>query len=199
MNCRTAVVALVHEHSRVLSGLHRTAIDRPEHDLVAAAGIKPDRVFTDTASGRAGSDRPGWTECMGWLREGDHVVVVAVDRFGRSVREVGTALHELTTRGVTCGRCAKGWTRAPRRGARSPASWPPSPSWNSNWAKSAGPAQQKKLLRLYRQGEPVSELITIFGISRTLLFRTLKVLKQGSGAFEHKFCGDDRSPRIGPR
>jgi hypothetical protein len=176
MNCRTAVVALVHEHSRVLSGLHRTAIDRPEHDLVAAAGIKPDRVFTDTASGRAGSDRPGWTE---W--------------------EVGTALHELTTRGVTCGRCAKGWTRAPRRGARSPASWPPSPSWNSNWAKSAGPAQQKKLLRLYRQGEPVSELITIFGISRTLLFRTLKVLKQGSGAFEHKFCGDDRSPRIGPR
>jgi DNA invertase Pin-like site-specific DNA recombinase len=39
-------------------------------------------------------------------------------------------------------------------------------------------AQQKRLLRLYQQGEPVSELISIFGISRSTLFRTLKVLKQ---------------------
>ena len=38
-------------------------------------------------------------------------------------------------------------------------------------------AQQKRLLRLYRQGEPVSELTTIFGISRSTLFRTLKLLK----------------------
>ena len=34
------------------------------------------------------------------LREGDHLVVVAVDRLGRSVREVATAVHELTSRGV---------------------------------------------------------------------------------------------------
>jgi Helix-turn-helix domain of resolvase len=39
-------------------------------------------------------------------------------------------------------------------------------------------AQQKRLLRLYRQGEPVGELITIFGISRSTMFRTLKVLTQ---------------------
>jgi DNA invertase Pin-like site-specific DNA recombinase len=71
-----------------------------QHDAVAAAGITPDRIFTDIASGRAGSNRPGWTECMGYLREGDHLVVVAVDRLGRSVREVATALHELTSRGV---------------------------------------------------------------------------------------------------
>jgi len=30
---------------------------------------------------------------MGWLREGDQLVVVAVDRLGRSVREVATALQ----------------------------------------------------------------------------------------------------------
>src|SRR5258705_13283555 len=71
-----------------------------QHDAIVAAGITPDRVFTDTASGRAGSNRPGWTECMGYLREGDHLVVVAVDRLGRSVREVATALHELTTHGI---------------------------------------------------------------------------------------------------
>ena len=38
-------------------------------------------------------------------------------------------------------------------------------------------AQQKRLLRLYQQGEPVSELTCMFGISRRTLFRTLKVLK----------------------
>jgi DNA invertase Pin-like site-specific DNA recombinase len=71
-----------------------------QHDALAAAGNTPDRVFTDTASGRAGSNRPAWTECMGWLRAGDHLVVVAMDRLGRSVREVATSLHELTARGV---------------------------------------------------------------------------------------------------
>jgi DNA invertase Pin-like site-specific DNA recombinase len=39
-------------------------------------------------------------------------------------------------------------------------------------------AQQKRLLRLYQQGEPVSELISIFGISRSTLFRTLRLMKQ---------------------
>src|SRR6476660_7713402 len=82
---------------RVSTG--QQSIDQ-QHDAIAAAGITPDRVFTDTASGRAGSNRPSWTECIGYLREGDHLVVVAVDRLGRSVREVATALHELTSRGV---------------------------------------------------------------------------------------------------
>jgi DNA invertase Pin-like site-specific DNA recombinase len=38
--------------------------------------------------------------------------------------------------------------------------------------------QQKRLLRLYQQGEPVSELASMFGISRSTLFRTLKILKE---------------------
>ncbi len=38
-------------------------------------------------------------------------------------------------------------------------------------------AQQKRLLRLYQQREPVSELTSMFGISRSTLFRTLKTLK----------------------
>src|ERR1700739_2194503 len=82
---------------RVSTG--QQSIDQ-QQDAVAAAGIIPDRVFTDTASRRAGSNLPGGTEGIGWLREGDELVVVAVDRLGRSVQEVATALHELTTRGV---------------------------------------------------------------------------------------------------
>ena len=121
-------------------------------------------------------------------------MVVAVDRLGRSVREVATALHELTTGGVHVRSLREGWTPAPRRVAPSPASWPRSRSWNSKLGKERRAAsreariarglaatkpmkldatQQKRLLRLYHHGEPVSELICMFGISRSTLFRTL--------------------------
>ena len=39
-------------------------------------------------------------------------------------------------------------------------------------------AQQQRLLRLYQQGEPVSDLTSMFGISRSTLFRTLKILRE---------------------
>src|ERR1700740_3465753 len=166
---------------RVSTG--QQSIDQ-QHDAIAAAGITPDRVFTDTASGRAGRNRPGWTECMGWLREGDHLVVVAVDRLGRSVREVATALHELTNRGVH--------VRSPREGVDP--STPTGRAVTSILATIAelelelgkerraasrearitrglpatkpmklDVAQQKRLLRLYQQGGPVGELISRFG------------------------------------
>src|ERR1700740_3530996 len=170
-----------------------------QHDAIAAAGITPDRVFTDTASGRAGRNRPGWTECMGWLREGDHLVVVAVDRLGRSVREGGTALHELNSRGghvrslregvdtsTATGRAVTSIMatiaelelelgkerRAASREARIARGLAATKPMKLN------AAQQKRLLRLYQQGEPVSELTSMFGISRSTLFRTLKVLMQ---------------------
>jgi DNA invertase Pin-like site-specific DNA recombinase len=169
-----------------------------QQDAVAAAGIIPDRLFTDTASGRAGSNRPGWTECIGWLREGDQLVVVAVDRLGRSVREVAAALHELTTRGVHVRSLREGVdTSTPtgravvsimasiaelelelgkeRRAASREARVARGLAATKPMKLDA--AQQKRLLRLYQQGDPVSELISMFGISRSTLFRTLKLLK----------------------
>jgi hypothetical protein len=71
---------------------------------------------------------------VGWLRDGDHLVVVAVDRLGRSVREVVTALHELTARyprSVAAGRV----DTSTRRGGLSPASWPRSRGWSWNSAR----------------------------------------------------------------
>jgi len=199
MNCQTfAVVEIVSiaAYFRVSTG--QQSIDQ-QQDAIAAAGVIPDRVFTDTASGRTGSNRPGWTECIGWLREGDHLVVVAVDRLGRSVREVATAMHELTTRGVH--------VRSLREGVDT--STPTGRAVTSIMASIAelelelgkerraasreariarglaatkpmklGAAQQKRLLRLYQQGEPVCELTSMFGISRSTVFRTLKVLKK---------------------
>jgi DNA invertase Pin-like site-specific DNA recombinase len=181
---------------RVSTG--QQSIDQ-QQDAVAAAGIIPDRVFTDTASGRAGSNRPGWAECVGWLREGDHLVVVAVDRLGRSVREVAAALDELTARGVHVRSLREGVdTSTPtgravvsimatiaelelelgkeRRAASREARVARGLAATKPMKLDA--AQQKRLLRLYQQGEPVSELASMFGISRSTFFRTLKLLKE---------------------
>ena len=199
MNCRTLAVidsVSIATYFRVSTG--QQSIDQ-QQDAVAAAGIIPDRVFTDTASGRTGSNRPGWTECIGWLREGDLLVVVAVDRLGRSVREVATALHELTTRDVHVRSLREGVdTSTPtgravtsimasiaelelelgkeRRAASREARVARGLAATKPMKLDA--AHQKRLLRLYEQGEPVSELTSMFGISRSTLFRTLKVLKQ---------------------
>ena len=165
-----------------------------QHDQIVAAGITPARIFEDNASGRAGSDRPAWRECLGWLREGDTLVVVAVDRLGRSVREVAQTLHELSERGIALkslregvdtstptgravvsimasiaeleadmGRERRAVSRESRISRGLPATRPPK----------LDAAQQKRLIRLYEQGEPVSELVTLFGISRRTVFRVL--------------------------
>ena len=199
MNCRTAVVHMtmsIAAYLRVSTG--QQSIDQ-QHDAIAAAGITPDRLFTDTASGRAASSPVGCSECMGWLRQGDQLVVVAVDRLGRSVREVATALHELTTRGIHVRSLREGvGTSTPtgravtsimatiaelelelgkeRRAASREARI--TRGLAATKPMKLDGAQQKRLLRLYRQGEPVSELTTMFGISRSTLFRTLRVLKK---------------------
>jgi DNA invertase Pin-like site-specific DNA recombinase len=169
-----------------------------QRDAVAAAGIIPDRVFTDTASGRAGSNRPGWTECIGWLREGDNLVVAAVDRLGRSVREVAGALHELTSRGVYVRSLREGVDTSTPTGRAVVSIMASIAELELELGKERRAAsrearvarglaatkpmkldvkQQKRLLRLYQQGEPVSELISMFGVSRSTFFRTLKLLK----------------------
>jgi DNA invertase Pin-like site-specific DNA recombinase len=163
-------------------------------DTLTTAGITPDRVFTDTATGRAGSERPGWAECLSWLRSGDTLVVVAVDRLGRSVKEIATVLHELTEQGVTLRSLREGVDtstatgravvaimasvaelelelgterRAASRQARIARGLSPTcpPKLNT--------AQQNRLTRLYHQGEPADELAALFSVSRRTVFRVL--------------------------
>jgi len=106
-------------------------------------------------------------------------VVVAVDRLGRSVREVATALHELTSRGVHVQSLREGVdTSTPtgravtsimatiaelelelgkeRRAASREARIARGLAATKPMMK-LDTAQQKRLLRLYQQGEPVSD------------------------------------------
>jgi DNA invertase Pin-like site-specific DNA recombinase len=69
----------------------------PQHDALTAAGC--DRIFVETASG-ALSDRPRLADCLDYLRTGDVLVVVKLDRLGRSLAHLISTITELDKRGV---------------------------------------------------------------------------------------------------
>lgn len=79
-----------------VSTLTQTLQQQEEQLTAAGAG----RIFSDVMSG-ARDDRPGFTECLAYLREGDTLVVWRLDRLGRTMRSVVNTLHELTERGIT--------------------------------------------------------------------------------------------------
>jgi DNA invertase Pin-like site-specific DNA recombinase len=66
-------------------------------DSLEKAGVE--KIFTDKASG-ARDDREGLAELLAYLRPGDVVVVVALDRLGRSLSGVIQTLDGLRARGI---------------------------------------------------------------------------------------------------
>ncbi|MBB2993123.1 DNA invertase Pin-like site-specific DNA recombinase [Mycolicibacterium iranicum] len=68
---------------------------------LTAAGVDPRRVFTDRATGSTDKMRSGLLALLSYARAGDVVVVVALDKLGRSVSEVTRTVADLTTRGIT--------------------------------------------------------------------------------------------------
>jgi DNA invertase Pin-like site-specific DNA recombinase len=67
-------------------------------DRLTADGCE--RVFTDQGvSGRKAS-RPEWDRCLEHLRDGDTLVIVRLDRMGRSVRNLIEVVTSLEARGV---------------------------------------------------------------------------------------------------
>lgn len=65
---------------------------------LAAAGLGSDRGFTDELSGAVNTDRPGLAVPLHYARDGDTVVVTAIDRLGRSVAEVTRTIVDLGER-----------------------------------------------------------------------------------------------------
>lgn len=57
------------------------------------------RVFTDVRSGKT-MDRPGLAELLAYARKGDTLAVVRLDRLGRSLAELLSAVAILKKRGV---------------------------------------------------------------------------------------------------
>jgi DNA invertase Pin-like site-specific DNA recombinase len=81
-------------YARISTGDQTIAL---QQDALIAAGCE--RVFTDTMSG-AKADRPGLTQAINFIREGDTLMVWRLDRLSRSLRHLIDTIEMLKARGI---------------------------------------------------------------------------------------------------
>jgi DNA invertase Pin-like site-specific DNA recombinase len=62
--------------------------------------IRCEKIFTDKISG-AKSDRPGLSQCLEYIREGDTLIITKLDRLGRSLNHVIQFIETLKERGIS--------------------------------------------------------------------------------------------------
>ncbi|WP_117432049.1 recombinase family protein [Mycobacterium marinum] len=165
---------------------------------LSKAGVGADRIFTDKLSGAVNTERPGLAALLHYAREGDTVVVTAIDRLGRSVAEVTRtiadlgerrivlrALRESVDTGTPTGRAVAAIMatlaelelelgrerRAASRDSRRARHLP------ATKPDKLTADRQEQLRRLAGTGEPVHELAQAFGVSRATAYRYLAKLR----------------------
>ncbi|HAT3906033.1 TPA: recombinase family protein [Citrobacter freundii] len=69
---------------------------------IAGAGYSVTRWFSDEAVSGAikAGERPGFGELLSYVREGDTLIVIAIDRLGRNTIDVLSTVEMLQTKGV---------------------------------------------------------------------------------------------------
>ena len=72
---------------------------RMQVDALKAQGCPDELIFVDKASG-AKADRPGLTQCLETLQEGDLLLVWRLDRLGRSMAHLVTLVEALQERRI---------------------------------------------------------------------------------------------------
>jgi DNA invertase Pin-like site-specific DNA recombinase len=83
-------------YARVSTG-HQT-LDQ-QVDALIKAGVQAEHIYSDKMSG-ARDDRPGLRAALAYVREGDTLTVVALDRLGRSLSGIIATVEELSERKV---------------------------------------------------------------------------------------------------
>jgi len=71
-----------------------------DRQLTALKKEKVFRIFTDTVSGSS-TQRPGLDGALNYVRAGDQLIVVSMDRLARSLIDLHRLVDELTERGVS--------------------------------------------------------------------------------------------------
>lgn len=85
-------------YARVSTG--HQSLDQ-QQDALTAAGVELERIYEDKLSGTTTRDqRPGLAALLDYAREGDVIVVIGIDRLGRSLIEVMTTIRDLGQRGI---------------------------------------------------------------------------------------------------
>lgn len=70
-----------------------------QRDALIAAGVAPDRIYEDLASGRF-DDRPGLNACIKALQPCNTLVVWKLDRLGRSLKHLVNLVEDLKARNI---------------------------------------------------------------------------------------------------
>ena len=65
-----------------------------QRDALLAAGVVPERLYEDLASGRK-DDRPGLVACLKALQPGNTLVIWKLDRLGRDLKHLVNTVAEL--------------------------------------------------------------------------------------------------------
>lgn len=71
----------------------------PQRDALLAAGVAPERIYQDLASGRHDA-RPGLLACLKALQPGNTLVLWKLDRLGRDLRHLVSTAEDLRVRGI---------------------------------------------------------------------------------------------------
>lgn len=185
--CDISVVSVV-GYARVSPG--HQSLDQ-QHDTLTAAGCE--RIFDDKLSG-VRDDRAGLTALLGYVRAGDTVVVVALDRHGRSLSGVSRTVKTLTETGVLLRSLREGIDYATPTGRMLAGIFAALAGYERELmheraaaaretARLRGrhtgrppkltPAQTRQV-RAPREGrETISELVASFGVSRATIYRAI--------------------------
>ena len=83
-------------YARVSTREERQVLDR-QIDALTSAGCE--KIFDDRLSG-VQADRPGLNACLGYLRAGDVLTVLDLDRLGRRARDLIGMIEDLEQKGV---------------------------------------------------------------------------------------------------
>ncbi len=83
-------------YARVSTREERQVLDR-QIDALTTAGCE--KIFDDRLSG-VQADRPGLNACLGYLRAGDVLTVLDLDRLGRRARDLIGMIEDLEKKGV---------------------------------------------------------------------------------------------------
>ncbi len=71
-----------------------------QRDALLSAGVKPDHLYEDFASGK-NDDRQGLAACLKALRKGDTLIVWKLDRLGRNLRHLVNTVHDLSEKNIS--------------------------------------------------------------------------------------------------
>lgn len=70
-----------------------------DRQLARADEVKADRIFSDKISGKT-TNRPGLKKLLNFIREGDTVEVLSLDRLSRSYQDIQRLVQQLKDKGV---------------------------------------------------------------------------------------------------